>query len=143
MLADKKGFIVNYYTTGNGTKLTRDQVGDRILDHLKSGPQTCGTLARTLKIRKESLYNVLAWLWHNKMVTKKKGERGIYEYSSVKNCALSDLFYPTPEQVEKQFKIKGRKSYTVKDGTSKSSGRGGINPYADHYLNSSLWEGVD
>jgi len=143
MLVEKTGFIVNYYTTGNGTKLTRDQVGDRILEKLNSGPQTCGNLARTLKIRKESLYNVLAWLYNSRLVTKRKGDRGIYEYSSVKNCALSELFYPSPEEVEKQFKIKGRKRYRPEDGTSKGFGRGGISPYSDHYLNSVFWEGGD
>lgn len=143
MLAEKTGFIVNYYTTGNGTKLTRDQLGDRILEKLNIRPETCGSLARILKIRKESLYNVLAWLYNNKMVTKKKGDRGIYEYSSVKSCALSELFYPSPEQVEKQFKILGRKRYRPENGTAKGFGRGGITPYSDHYLNSVFWEGTD
>ena len=143
MLVEKKSFIVSHYTTLNGTKLTRDQVGDRILEKLNNGPMTCGNLARILKLKKQSIYNVLAWLWNAKMVTKKKGDRGIYEYFKVQDCLLSKLFHPTPDQVEKQFKIKGRKSYTVKDGTSKSSGRKGISPYTESYLNSPLWEGVD
>lgn len=143
MESEKRGFIVTYYVTNNGTKLTRDELAERALEKLKTGPETCGSLARILKIRKESLYNVLAWLYNAGMVTKKKGDRGIYEYSSVKNCALSELFYPTPEEVEKQFKILGRKRYRPEDGTAKGFGRGGITPYSDHYLNSVFWEGTD
>ena len=140
MESENRGFIVSYYTTGNGTKLTRDEVGERILERLNEGPETCGNLGRSLKIRKESLYNVLAWLWHNKMVTKKKNDRGIFEYSNVKSCALSDLFYPTPEQVEKQFKIKSRKIYRLEQGRSISYGSKGITPYQSSYLTSPLWD---
>ena len=143
MLVEKKSFIVSHYTTLNGTKLTRDQVGDRILEKLNNGPMTCGNLARILKLTNQSIYNVLAWLWNAKMVTKKKGDRGIYEYSKIKDCLLSKLFYPTPDQVEKQFKILGRKQYKVENGTSKGFGGKGVTKYSEHYLNSPLWEGVD
>ena len=138
MASKDTGFIVNYYTTGNGTKLTRDQVADRIMEKLNSGPMTCGQIARNLKLRKESLYNVLAWMWNQKMLTKKKGDRGIYEYANVKDCLLSQLFYPTPAQVEKQFKIKDRKHYHIEDGTSKGYGGQKIT-YGDSHYNNVYW----
>ncbi len=143
MDGENRGFIVNYYTTSNGTKLTREQVADRIMEKLNFGPMTCGHIARTLKLRKESLYNVLAWMWNQKMLTKKKGDRGVYEYANIKDCLLSELFYPTPDEVEKQFKILGRKQYKVENGTSKGFGGKGITKYSEHYFNSILWEGVD
>ena len=138
MASKDTGFIVNYYTTGNGTKLTREQVADRIIEKLNSGPMTCGQIARNLKLRKESLYNVLAWMWNQKMLTKKKGDRGIYEYANVKDCLLSQLFYPTPDQVEKQFKIKSRKNYHIENGTSKGFGGQKIT-YGDSHYNSVYW----
>jgi hypothetical protein len=101
-------------------------------------PMTCGQIARNLKLRKESLYNVLAWMWNQKMVTKKKGDKGIYEYCRVKDCLLSQLFYPTPAQVEKQFKIKDRKHYHIEDGTSKGYGGQKIT-YGDSHYNSVYW----
>lgn len=138
MASKDTGFIVNYYTTGNGIKLTREQVADRIIEKLNYGPMTCGQIARNLKLRKESLYNVLAWMWNKKILTKKKGDKGIYEYSNVKDCLLSQLFYPTPAQVEKQFKIKDRKHYHIEDGTSKGYGGQKIT-YGDSHYNNVYW----
>jgi len=138
MASEGTGFIVNYYITGNGIKLTREQVAERIMDKLDYGSMTCGQIARNLKLRKESLYNVLAWMWNKKMLTKKKGDKGIYEYCKVKECLLSQLFHPTPEQIEKQFKIKNRKHYHIEDGTSK--GYGGQNiTYGNSHYNSVYW----
>jgi sugar-specific transcriptional regulator TrmB len=138
MASENTGFIVNYYTTSNGTKLTREQVAERIIEKLNNSPMTCGNIARILKLRKESLYNVLAWMWNQKMVTKKKGDRGIYEYSNIKDCLLSKLFHPSPEEVEKQFKIKDRKHRTIEDGTSKGSGGQKIS-YGESHYNSVYW----
>ena len=143
MLADKKGFIVNYYTTANGIKLTREQLAERILALLNKGALNCGNIARTLKLTKQSIYNVAAYMIQKKMITKYKGDSGVYMYRKLKECLLADLLYPSPEEVEKKFKIKSRQRYRPEDGTSKGFGKGGINPYTDHYLNSVLWEGVD
>ena len=60
MESKNRGFIVSHYTTGNGTKLTRDEVGERILNLLGGSALTCGDIARTLKLPKECIYNVTA-----------------------------------------------------------------------------------
>lgn len=143
MESKDRGFIVAHYTTGNGTKLTRDQVAQRIDKLLDKGSMTCGTIARTIKIRKETLYNVLAFMIQTKMITKHKNDRGLYEYRKIKECLLAEMFYPSPAEIEKKFKILGRKRYRPEDGTARSFGRGGINPYAENYLNSVYWQGTD
>lgn len=141
MASENTGFIVNQYTTMNGTKITRAELIDRIMNHLGSGPKTCGDLARLIKIQKQAIYNVLAWLDTHKEISKKKSEtKNVLEYYKSKECLLADLLSPKPLDIEKQFKIKGRKKFHIDKGTSKSSGAKGITKYSQAYT---IWEGVD
>ena len=74
-----------------------------------------------------------------KVPVKKKGDHFLYK--PYQECLLSSLFYPTPEQVEKAFKIKSRKIFKVEQGTSKSSGSShGHVYYGDTYYGSHHWE---
>lgn len=139
MSVEKKGFILSYYTTGNGTKLTREELSQRILDLIdKNGHMTCGNIARTLKLTNQAIYNCTTHLLKEGILTRKKDKQNIYTYSKVQHCLLSDLFYPKPEDVEKQFKVKGRKKRTVSEGSAKGSGGQKIN-YSGSYYNSVYW----
>jgi predicted transcriptional regulator len=127
MSVEKKGFINNYYTTGNGTKLTREELTKKILDLIdKNGHMTCGNIARTLKLTNQAIYNCTAHLLRDDILVRRRDKQNIYTYSKVEQCLLSDLFYPRPEDVEKQFKIKGKKTRTVNQGSSKGSGTKGV-----------------
>ena len=137
MGSENRGFIVSHYTTFNGTKLTRQELSEKILKLLDSGGSTCGNLARTLKVTNQAIYNVTHNMIQEKILTKFKDKQGIYVYRKVKECLLADLFYPTPQEVEKMFKIKGRQVRKAEQGTSKSSGRGGV------IYNQSLYEGIE
>lgn len=141
MEGENRGFIVNYYTTGNGTKLTRHEVAERILKMLEGGGLTCGNLARNLKLNKQAIYNVTAYMLQNKSIGKYKNDKGIYEYRKVQDCLLAQLFYPSPEEVEKRFKIKGRTVRKVDQGTTKSHGYKHNNiHYNGSYYDSIDWE---
>ena len=75
-----------------------------------------------------------------RVLTKAKNDRGIYEYYKIKDCLLAQLFYPSPEDVEKQFKIKSRQFHKAEQGRSISYGSKGILPYQSSYLTSPLWD---
>lgn len=136
-----RGFIVTHYVDYNGSEWTRDQLVERIESVLSEGGMTAGELSRRLKIKQASLYNVLGYMMENKNLTKFKSDNRVNVYRKVKECLLADLFIPTPEQIEKNFKVKSRKIHKTEQGSSKSSGRGGINPYAESYLSSVYWGG--
>ena len=131
--------IVNYYTTLNGVQLTRDELGERIMNLLGGGSFTCGEIARTLKVTKQSIYNVMEHMMKNNNIVKSRNDNGIFEYRKFRDCLLAQLFYPSPEEIEKQFKIKGRQVHKTEQGRSLSSGSKGISPYQSSYLTSTLW----
>lgn len=135
-----RGFIVTYYTNFNGTKITRDELVKRINNYLLYGPKTISEIAQHLKLSSGSTTNVLVYMLDNEMIKKSKPANGRYIYSRVTECLLAELFLPSPEEVEKMFKIKDRKKYTVENGTSKSSGGGHKVVYNDSYFNSVYWE---
>ena len=138
MESKDRGFIVSYYTTFNGTKLTREEFEQRILKALEGGAMTCGNLARLLKVKNQTIYNITHYLIKDSRVIKYKDKQGIYVYSKVKECLLAELLYPKPEDMEKLFKIKGVTHRKVEDGTSK--GYGGQNvTYGDTYYSSVHW----
>lgn len=139
MSVEKKGFILSHYTTANGTLLTREELSKRILDLIdKNGHMTCGDIARTLKLTNQAIYNCTAHLLRDDILVRKRDKKNIYTYSKVQHCLLSDLFYPKPEDVEKQFKVKGKKTRTVNEGSSKGSGGQKIS-YSGSYYNSVYW----
>lgn len=136
MESENRGFIVNYYTTANGTKLTREELSDRILKLLDGGGMTCGNIARTLKLTKQSIYNVANWMIQNHFIIKTKGEENVYTYSKIKECLLADLLYPKAEDIEKLFIIKGRITKHQSDFKDRSSGTKRNNfAYTTHHLN--------
>jgi|DEB0MinimDraft_3_1074331.scaffolds.fasta_scaffold04339_8 CTP-dependent riboflavin kinase len=134
-----RGFIVTYYTNFNGTKVTREDLVKKINDYLLYGPKTISQIAQHLKLSSGSTTNVLVYMVDNDMIKKTKPAEGKYLYSRVTECLLAEMFSPKPEDIEKMFKIKGRKKYTVDDGTSKSSGGHGVT-YSDSYYNLNYWE---
>jgi hypothetical protein len=138
MAGENRGFIVNYYTTFNGTKLTREEFEERLLEALDGGAMTCGNLARLIKVTNQTIYNITHHMIKDGTVIKYKDRKGIYMYAKVKECLLSELLYPKSEDMDKIFKIKGVTHRRVEDGTSKGSGSQKIS-YGDSYYNSVHW----
>lgn len=138
MASKKRGFIVNYYTTFNGTKLTREEFEERLLKLLDGGAMTCGNIARFLKVTNQTIYNVIAGMIRDKIITKYKDDHGIYVYRKTKECLLDDLLLPKAEDVEKSFKVKNKIQRKVEDGTSKGYGGRNIS-YGDSYYSSVHW----
>jgi len=122
MASENSGFIVNYYTTANGTKLTREELSDRILNLLDGGGMTCGNIARSLKLTKQSIYNVANWMIQNHFIVKTKGDENVFVYSKIKECLLADLLYPKAEDIEKMFIIKGKITKYAADFKNRRSG---------------------
>ena len=61
---------------------------------------------------------------------KKNGKR---LYTKHYECLLANYSYPSPEEVEKQFTIKGRIKRTIEQGGNRSSGQGGKVIYSKSY----------
>ena len=61
---------------------------------------------------------------------KKNGKR---LYTKQYECLLADMLMPSPEQIEKQFKIKSRIVRKVEQGGNRSAGFGGKVTYSKHY----------
>ena len=137
MESENRGYVVNYYTTANGTKLTRDELSDRILKLLDGGGMTCGNIARSLKLTKQSIYNVMNYMMQKHFVVKSKGEENVFIYSKVKECLLADLLYPKAEEIEDLFIIKGRMTKYASEFKDRRSGtKRNDFAYSNHYLNS-------
>lgn len=138
MESKNRGFIVNYYTTFNGTKLTREEFEERLLKLLHGGAMTCGNIARIMKVTNQTIYNITHYMIKDGTVIKYKDKQGIYMYAKVKECLLAELLYPKPEDMEKIFKVNGVIHRKIDDGTSK--GYGGQNiTYGDSYYNIVHW----
>ena len=138
MASKNRGFIVNYFTTFNGTKLTREEFEERLLKLLDGGAMTCGNIARFLKVTNQTIYNVTHNMIKDGIVIKYKDRQGIYMYAKVKECLLAELFYPKPEDIEKIFKVNGVTHRKIDDGTSK--GYGGQNiTYNNSNYDSVYW----
>ena len=138
MASQNRGFIVNYFTTFNGTKLTREEFEERLLKLLDGGAMTCGNIARFLKVTNQTIYNVTHNMIKDGIVIKYKDRQGIYMYAKVKECLLAELFYPKPEDMEKIFKVNGVTHRKIDDGTSK--GYGGQNiTYNNSNYDSVYW----
>lgn len=135
MESKDRGFVV---TTFNGIKLTREELKKRILKALDGGAMTCGNLARFLKVTNQTIYNNAQYMIKDGTIIKYKDKKGIYTYGKIKECLLAELLYPKPEDIVKQFKIKGVTHRRVEDGTSKGSGSQKIS-YGDSYYNSVHW----
>lgn len=140
MASQNRGFIITHYTNFNGTKFTRDELVIKINHYLSTGPKTISEIAQYLKMSSGSTTNVLVYMNDKEMIKKTKPANGRFLYSKVVECLLADMLSPSPEDVEKMFKINDRKKYTVENGTSKSSGGGHKVVYNDSYFNPVYWE---
>jgi len=140
MESESRRLVVNSYTTHNGVQLTRGELGKRVMNLIGGGSFTCGEIARTLKVTKQSIYNVMEDLMKTGDIVKSKNDNAINEYRKVQDCLLAQLFYPSPEEIEKQFNIKSRQVYKIEQGRSISYGSKGITPYQSSYLTSPLWD---
>ena len=138
MAREDRGFILNHYTTFNGTKLTRQELSERILKLLSQGSMTCGNIARTLKVTNQTIYNITNYMMRDRLIDKSKDEKGIYVYRKVQECLLDSLFRPSAKNVEKSFKVKGKQKRTVGDGTSKGYGNNNVT-YTENHYNSVYW----
>lgn len=142
-MTDNK-IILTYYTDRNGNKWNRDEIADKILNKLDCQGMSSAQLANSLKMKSSVIYSVLSYMIHHRMVIKEKTPgKSRFIFRRVQECLLAKLKYPSPEQIEKKFKIIDRKKVTIDNGTAKSFNRKGISPYSDHYLNSVYWNYAD
>jgi len=129
------------YLVGD-TKFKRYQVITMVLDLLQETPMTVEQVSKELQMDLAVTRNLFKFLRENFIVEntgKKKGDHFLYKI--YQECLLSKLFHPSPEDVEKAFKIKGRKRFKVDEGTSKGSGTShGHVYYGDTYYSSHHWE---
>ena len=144
MAAQGGGLVLTHYTDFNGKQWTREEVINKVDKILDGQGMTVAQLSQRTKIKITSLYNILDHMVKNQVVSKERlNTNNKYIFRKIQECMLASIFLPTPEQLEKQFKIIDRKKYTVDDGTSKGFGRGSVYPYGSHYLNSVYWNGAD
>lgn len=108
-----RGFIVDYYTTHNGTKLTKLEIVNKIMKSLRESDKTGGQLGYELRLPNYAIYNVLYYMTRKDMVRKKslKGKPNIYTIEMKNDCLLHLYFYPPVDEIEKSFKVLGRKTY--------------------------------
>lgn len=144
MESKNRGFILMSYTDFNGKQWTRDQLIEKIDNILDGQGITVAQISQKIKIKVTSLYNILDHMVKKQMVSKEMPtSRSKYVFRKVQECMLAKIFQPSPEEIEKKFKIIDRKKVTVDDGTSKGFGRKGVDPYGFNYLNSVYWDGAD
>ena len=145
MESKSDGSVISHYQDEDGVQYERYQVEKQVLDALVGCKLTAPELSAKLRIKLPSLYNVIAVLVRTKAIGKERtGRKAKYAYRLLDNCLLAEMLYPTPEDVEKKFNIKGRQKYTPENGTSKSFGSGaGVNPFRQSSIDSVYWEGSD
>ena len=66
-----------------------------------------------------------------RLVDKKLNGKRLY--TKHYECLLADYLYPSPEEIEKQFTIKGRTVRKLEQGGNKRSGYGGNVTYSKSY----------
>ena len=108
-----RGFIVGHYTDYNGKKVTRDEIVDKIKKHLQQQDLTAGQLGGLIKLQPHAIHNVLYYMFQHDIVRRKqiKGQKNLYSLNAGEDCLLHSYFYPSVEEIEKSFKILGRKTY--------------------------------
>jgi len=123
----------------------RHEVIDMVLDCLKYENKTIPQMKKEINMSEEQLRNLLRYMRNSNLISntgKKKGDFFLFEI--YRDCLLAELLYPSPKKIEKQFKIKERKTRKVDDGTSKSSGTKMNNfVYSNHHLNSVYYSDGD
>ena len=139
MESKNRGFILTHYTDFNGKKWTRDEIAERVYDFLADGAKNVTQMSQKFKIKTSSLMNILAYMVDSEQIKKTKTVSGPYMYSKIKECLLAEMLLPSPDQVEKMFKIKDRKTYKVDDGTSKGFGGSVVDPYKSSAIHSIYW----
>lgn len=133
ILKSKHDFL-NYNYEVDGKKYPRQEVIDMILDLLNGTSMTMQEIGAELKIKETPLTNIMKVMRENNLIINTKLRRaGYYLFRTQSECLLATLMYPSPEQVEKQFKIKDRKIRKAEQGTSKSFGYSGHVTYSGTY----------
>lgn len=142
MESKDRGFVVDYvYTLENGEKRKRSELIDMVRSSIKNGKQTTSSISKDIKLEMSSLQNILRYMQDKHMIVTGKGnmQGGGFTYFIKDECLLSSLFLPSAADIEKSFKIKSRTVRKVEDGTSKTSGRGGVTKFYSGHIDSVYW----
>ena len=139
ILKSKYDYKVYFYDV-NGKKYQRQEVVDMVLQLLNGTSMTIKEISNQLNIKEQSLNNLMKTMRENNLITNTKLRRnGYYLYRTQNDCLLATLLYPTPTDIEKQFKITGRQTRKAEQGTSKSAGYGGHVTYNGSHYDSLDW----
>ena len=114
--------------------VSRKEAVDACLKVLDGKELTRDEICQQTGLDKRHIHNILQKMRDNNLIRfvseKKNGKR---LYTKHYECLLADYFYPTPEEVEKQFIIKGKTKRTLEQGGNRSSGQGGKVTYSKSY----------
>lgn len=114
--------------------VSRKEAVDACLKVLDGKELTRDEICQQSGLDKRHIHNILQKMRDNnliKFVSEKKNGKRLY--TKHYECLLADYLYPTPEEVEKQFTIKGKTKRTLEQGGNRSSGQGGKVTYSKSY----------
>lgn len=132
----------DYYYIVNGNKYKRKEVIDMILDALeKNREMTMEEISEATGIPDKYMKRLVAVMRdHNLIQNTGKKRKDKFLYKTYYECLLAELFNLTPENIEKQFKVKGRIVRKVEDAQNISYARNNGVTYTGSIYDSPDWE---
>lgn len=132
----------NYTYMIKGQPYKRKEVIDMVLKQLDGTSKTIPEIIEATGIQDTHMNTIMQVMRDQDLITNTKLRRkGHYLYKSHYDCLLAQLLYPSPQEVEKQFKVKEIIVRKADQGTSKSSGyKGSHVTYGGSYFDSLDWE---
>lgn len=140
MSAKKKFDHYDYDYIIKGKPYKRKQVVDMVLECLKGGKKTIEQMKDEVGLSQQNMDTIMSFLRDNDLITNTKlREKGKYLYKSNSDCLLAELLYPSAQEVQKSFKVKGRTKRKVEDAPVTSEGRKDGVTYGESHYDSLDW----
>ena len=126
----------------NGKKYKRKAVIDMIIDVLeKNREMTLDEITEATGINEKYLKRLVCVMReHNLIQNTGRRKKDKFLFRPYYECLLAELFHKTPEEVEKQFKVKGRIVRKVEDSPNISYARNNGISYGESIYDSVDWE---
>lgn len=114
--------------------VSREEAIDACLKVLDGKELTRLEICQQSGLDEKHIHNILQKMRDNNLIRFTSGNKnGKRLYTRNYECLLADLLYPQPEDVEKQFVVKGVTKRTIQDGGNRRSGQGGKVTYSKSY----------
>ena len=114
--------------------VTRKEAIDALLKVLDGNELTREDIVQQTGLEEVHIHNIIQKMKDAgliRVLDKKKDGRRLY--TKHYECLLADLFFPSAEEIEKNFKIKSKTVRKVDQGTSKGSGTKQSVTYTNSY----------